>query len=93
MGLRASKQSFGELLSSAAWADICDILDERIEEAKAELLYESTNEDVWIDIRRVAKNRARLGELLYLREIPKFFFEHYDELERIEEGEKDAGRD
>ena len=93
MALKASKSSLDEFLRSGVWADLKDIINERISLNREELEAENLNEDVWIDIRRVASIRARLGELQYLLELPKFLLERYEELSKIEEeGEEDAGR-
>ncbi len=91
MALKANKAAFVEFLRSSVWTDLKDIIDERIALNLQELEYESPNEDVWIDIRRVASGRARLGELRYLINLPEFLAEQYDELSKIEEGEEDGG--
>ena len=88
--LKANKAAFEEFLRSSVWNDLKDIIDERITLALRELEYESLIEDVWIDIRRVASARARLGELRYLMNLPEFLADQYDELSKIEEGEEDG---
>ncbi|MDI6785122.1 MAG: hypothetical protein QMD92_00275 [bacterium] len=91
MALKSSKIEYGEFLRSRIWADLKTIIKERIKSNTMELEYESPSEDVWIDIRRVASSRARIGELRYLSELPSFLLEKYDELFEIEEeGEEDA---
>lgn len=90
MALKANKAAFDEFLRSSVWADLKDIIEERIALNLKELEYESSNEDVWVDIRRVASTRARLGELRYLMNLPEFLAEQYDELSKIEEGEEDG---
>lgn len=89
--LRASKAAFKEFVRSTVWADLKDILNERIAINQEELDAENLNEDVWIDIRRVASLRAKLGELRYLASLPKFLLDQHEELAKIEEGEKDDG--
>jgi hypothetical protein len=91
VALKASKVAYEEFLKSSVWADLKDIIEERIALNVSELEYESPNEDVWIDIRRVAASRAKLGELRYLEVLPKFLLSHYDELSKIEEGEGNVG--
>ncbi len=91
MALKASKVAYEEFLKSGVWSDLRDIINERIALNRDELEHEESDEDVWKDIRRVAKNRARLGELQYLLHLPKFLLEQYDELSKIEEGEEDGG--
>lgn len=90
MALKSSKAGLEEFLRSSVWADLKDIISERIALNTEELEYESPNEDVWIDIRRVASTRAKLGELRYLKELPKFLLDRYEELSTIEEGEEDG---
>jgi len=90
VALKANKAAFEEFLRSSVWVDLKDIISERITLALRELEYESPNEDVWTDIRRVASARARLGELRYLENLPEFLADQYDELSKIEEGEEDA---
>ena len=90
MALKANKAAFEEFLRSSVWVDLKDIISERITLCLKELEYKSPNEDVWIDIRRVASSRARLGELRYLQNLPEFLAEQYDELSKIEEGEEDG---
>ena len=85
MALKATKIGLEEFLRSGVWADFKDILEERIKLNQDELEYQSLGEDVWIDIRRVASTRAKLGELRYLLELPKFLLKSYDELSKIEE--------
>lgn len=85
MALKATKIGLEEFLRSGVWADFKDIINERITLNQEELEYQGSNEDVWIDIRRVASTRAKLGELRYLLELPKFLLERYDELSKMEE--------
>lgn len=85
MALKVSKDTLGEFLRSSIWSDLQDIIEERIALYVEELKYESPNEDVWVDIRRVAAARAKLGELEYLFNLPKFLFDNYDGLSRMEE--------
>ncbi len=85
MALKASRVELEEFLRSGVWADLKDILNERIAINQNELEREDMEEDVWIDIRRVASMRAKLGELRYLLELPKFLTEKYDELSKMEE--------
>ena len=92
MGLKASKVAVEEFLNSGVWADLRDIIGGRIAINQSELSREDLEEDVWIDIRRVASMRAKLGELRYLLELPRFLLEQYDELSKIEEGEGDGGQ-
>lgn len=91
MALKGNKGAYEEFVRSSVWADLKDIIKERITLNQNELEYESPNEDVWIDIRRVAASRAKLGELRYLEVLPKFLLSHYDELSKIEEEEEDGG--
>lgn len=90
MGLKSNKYALEELLRSPAWADLNDVLKERINRAVDELEYSDLNEDVWISIRRVTAAQARLGELRFLEALPRFMMEHYEDLAKIEEGEKDG---
>lgn len=92
MALKASKIGLEDFLRSGVWEDLKDIIEERIAINVQELEYESPNEDVWIDIRRVASIRAKLGELRYLLNLPKFLAEQYESISKMEEeGEEDGG--
>lgn len=91
VALKANKGDYTEFLSSRVWADMKTIIKERISLNTEELEYENPGEDVWIDIRRVASTRARLGELRYLLELPGFLLEKHDEISNInEEVDEDA---
>ena len=85
MALKATKIGLEEFLRSAVWADLKDILDERIVINQNELDREDLEEDVWVSIRRDTALKAKLGELRYLLELPKFLLKSYDELSKIEE--------
>ena len=91
MALKTNKQALTEFLSSSVWADLKDIIRERIALNVEELEYQSPDEDVWIDIRRVASSRAKLGELRYLLELPRFLLEKFDELSKLDEEVKEDG--
>ena len=91
MALKTNKQALTEFLSSSVWADLKDIIRERIALNVEELEYQSSGEDVWIDIRRVASSRAKLGELRYLLELPRFLLEKFDELSKLDEEVKEDG--
>ena len=90
MALKSNKYSLEELLRSPAWADLKDILQERIRRTMDELEFSNLNEDVWISIRRMTALQARLGELRFLEVLPEFMLEHYEELAKIEEGEENG---
>lgn len=91
MALKAGKGALDEFLRSGVWADLKDIIVERIALSQEELECQNLNEDVWIGIRRDTALKARLGELRYLLELPKFLLERYDELSKMEEEvEEDA---
>lgn len=85
MALKATKIGLEEFIRSGVWADLKDILNERIVINQNELNREDLEEDVWKSIRRDTALKARLGELLYLLELPKFLLEKYDELSKMEE--------
>jgi hypothetical protein len=91
VALKTNKQALTEFLSSSVWADLKDIIRERIALNVEELEYQSSGEDVWIDIRRVASSRAKLGELRYLLELPRFLLEKFDELSKLDEEVKEDG--
>jgi len=92
VALKATKIGLEEFLRSGVWADFKDILEERIKLNQDELEYQSPGEDVWIDIRRVASTRAKLGELRYLLELPEFLLDNYEELSKMEEEVEEDGR-
>lgn len=91
MALKASKAAYKEFVRSTVWADLKDIINERITINQSELEYQPLEEDVWIDIRRVASARAKLGELRYLLNLPKFLLNQYDELSKMKEEEEEDG--
>lgn len=89
MTLKSSRYSLEELLRSSAWADLKDILHERIKRTMDELEYSNLSEDVWISIRRVTALQARLEELRFLEVLPNFMLEHFEDLSKIDKGEID----
>jgi len=91
VALKASKIGLDEFLRSGVWADLKDILKERIAINQNELNREDLEEDVWIGIRRDTALKARLGELQYLLNLPRFLADQYEAISKMEEeGEEDA---